>query len=270
MNHSAQLFIFPLFWWEHWVCLKLLIKTNTGRPHTHTCLFSPALEKKKNSPSGGDVQSPVSLGMEFALPSQCLIKKALCTLSLPPQKVFVMEQATKPTRSTCSWDVNSAGWLLFHQPPRWSRGPWPTTSPVSVLLAQRWCASPPTYSAEQWKDQGALCSSSRLWKLVFHPRCQTRAKSCLLLIAGCPGIEDTGAIFSSRNLTSPERLVLETSQSCWGSSPCCSFPQKQPPKARSTAAFLLPHGEDVPSSVLRPESKGQSTLTDTASFSRLG
>lgn len=83
MNHSAQLFIFPLFWWEHWVCLKLPIKTNTGRPHAHTCLFSPALKKKLLSPSGRDMQSSISLGIEFILPTQWLIKQALCALPLP-------------------------------------------------------------------------------------------------------------------------------------------------------------------------------------------
>lgn len=105
MNHSAQLFIFPLFWWEHWVCLKLPIKTNTGRPHIHTCLFSPALKKKIISSSGGDMQSSISLGIEFILPTQHLIKQALCALPLP---------CLRQSRVLCLWAAQAAEMWILH------------------------------------------------------------------------------------------------------------------------------------------------------------
>lgn len=103
MNHSAQLFIFPLFWWEHWVCLKLLIKTNTGRPHTHTCLFSPALKKKTTF----TIWRKHAI-LHFTWDRVHLIKQALCALPLPCGKCLRQSRALSP------WAAQAAEMWILH------------------------------------------------------------------------------------------------------------------------------------------------------------
>lgn len=103
MNHSAQLFIFPLFWWEHWVCLKLLIKTNTGRPHTHTCLFSPALKKKTTF----TIWRRNAI-LHLTWDRVHLIKQALCALPLPCGKCLRQSRALSP------WAAQAAEMWILH------------------------------------------------------------------------------------------------------------------------------------------------------------
>lgn len=118
------------------------------------------------------------------------------------------------------------------------------------VLAQQCYVGPPIYSAEQWKNKGALRSSSRLWKLYFilGVKCKVNPVCCSLL--SLPAAQASRArrqSFPSNvyNAVGSSHLRKDSHwkclQSCSGSSPRWSFSQQQLPEARGTAAFLLPY-----------------------------
>lgn len=204
------------------------------------------------------MQSSISLGIEFILPTQRLIKQALCALPLPCGKCLRRSRVLSP------WAAHAAEMgilhgdssrLLFISPRAEVRVP----GLRHPLCRFSWSSHDKSGCASSTQSNGkikGLCPALPGSENCISALVPNEAKPCLLLMSkpsDHPGIKGVEAILPQqcaqccRHLTSPGRLTLEMSPELFGIiTSHCSLPQQQPPKARGMAKFPLPYGEDVP------------------------
>lgn len=150
------------------------------------------------------MQSSISLGMEFVLSTQRLIKQTLCVLPLPLLKVFLDREGYWAWGQLMQLNVNSAQWwLLAAFPPllEMKQGSLvynisQVTSPGTVVLC--WSTHLQVQNNEkiEW-----LCKALPGCESCASSSCQMQAESCLLLTSKPSshlGIKGMEAIFSQQ------------------------------------------------------------------------
>lgn len=171
------------------------------------------------------MQSSISLGIEFILPTQHLIKQALCALPLPCGNCLRQSRVLRPWAAQAAemWILHGdSSHLLFISPQAEVRVPGLQHSPCWFS----WCSHDKPGHVSSTQSNGkikGLCTVFPGCENFISPLAANEAKPCQLLMSkpsDHPGIKDIEAILPQQcvlwYLPSPRRFTLEMSPELLG------------------------------------------------------